>query len=468
MEVESYEIGDSGTKMGALNGGIRAEIDTLAPFESVKEAVTRFGGVGYWKPSQHKLIPETEHDMEEVDIAKLEEQATRLEKDLIVKERETLDVLKELETTKTTVEELKLNLQKEASEVNVTLEMNKDVKNVTSSVKEAEKENHQGGHPNLAGSLSPHPSSAPGLILMELKQAKLNLSRTTNDLADIREELNQTRLKLQVAKDAETKSSADNPLDISRELQRLSSETEQFKKIGEAARSEVSRVILEIEQTRTGIKTTEMRLLAAKKMKEAARAAEAMALAEIKTLSRRENSSGIPVPKAEGVTISFEEYSSLMCKAQNAEEVSNRRVVDAMLQVDEANVSKMEVLKTVEEATEEVKTSKKALEEALNRVEAANKGKLAVEEALRKWRSERGQKRRSVHNSTKFKNSYPSLNRKDSRLLNVNGLNLVSDGSTPALKPTLSIGQILSRKLLLPEDFETEMLAKKGTVKRKV
>ncbi|KAK7285526.1 hypothetical protein RJT34_20300 [Clitoria ternatea] len=30
------------------------------------------------------------------------------------------------------------------------------------------------------------PSSAPGLILMELKQAKLNLNRTTNDIADVR------------------------------------------------------------------------------------------------------------------------------------------------------------------------------------------------------------------------------------------------------------------------------------------
>jgi len=472
----------------------RAEIDTSVPFESVKEAATRFGGMGFWRPHSHKP---SEHEIEAVDMAQVEEQAAQLEKDLMAKERETLDVLKELETTKRVVEELKLKLQKEASEVGAAFNANSDDINVNPSVEEEEKENHV--NPNTNGAFSLCPSTAPGFILMELKQAKFNLTRTTNDLAGIRatvesfnkkieterlslektrkrlssssskissleEELSKTRLKLELAQDSDIKAGDSDTTDLSRELQNLSCEAEQYKKMGEAAKKEVLRAMSEIEQTKTRIKTAEIRLVAAKKMKEAARATEAVALAEIKALSNNEQ-------KPEGVNLSYEEYMSLTSKAREAEEASKRRVTDTMLLVDEANVSRMEILKTVEEAAEEVKTSKKVLEEALNRVEAANRAKLAVEEALRKWRSENGQRRRSVQNSTRFKNtSYPSHRRKDSHLTDVNGLNILNDDEPkPVLRPTLSIGQILSRKLFLTEEFGNGMKPQKGSaIKRKM
>ncbi|KAG4927596.1 hypothetical protein JHK85_054082 [Glycine max] len=108
---------------------------------------------------------------------------------------------------------------------------------------------------NLPGRFYPLPSSTPGLILMKLKQAKLNLTKTTNDLADVRtsvESLNKrlekerislektrrakpNQIKAANRKDAEIKGAPDDPSDITRELQRLSSEAENFKRMGESA-----------------------------------------------------------------------------------------------------------------------------------------------------------------------------------------------------------------------------------------
>ena len=144
--------------------------------------------------------------------------------------------------------------------------------------------------------------------------------------------------------------------------------------------------------------------------------------------------------------ISLEEYSELAAKAQEAEELSRKKIEAATVQVDEANQSESISLKKLEEAQLQVDECKKALQEAHKRVDAANRGKIAVEEALYRCRSATGHKRRSFHDHPKFKHAAPRC--KVSHSLDI------MDVSKGSLKPTLSIGQILSMKLMGPDGYD--------------
>ncbi|KAJ8771095.1 hypothetical protein K2173_023420 [Erythroxylum novogranatense] len=483
-EIGSENFGfvaqQNASNMGTSKVTLKAEIDTSPPFGSVKEAVTRFGGSGPWMPYYYRLGENC--GPERFDIKKVEEQAAELEKDLIVKELETLDVLEELGTTKKIVEELKLQLQKDALKC-VAIPSDRMS---SPAIKEMNNENTR---EQRMGSFSPCPTSSPDLILTELKQAKWNLGKTVNNLGVIQTSVASLNKKMKKEKSflAKTRerltSKFAGVLSLEDELKQarvkpiitdtMQSEykADQLRRMAEVEKREISQTVsANNNQSKANLRNAELRLLAAQKMEEAARAAEAVALAEISALSSYERSSGYILPHPEKLP-PFEERSPLTPNAQKPEVLSKKKAEILKLRKHEASFTKMSILKKLREAAEEVKQSKEALEAALRKVEMANRKQFAAEEALRKWLPNDDQDGQPTYYNTTLNNFHfhqPDHHQRCAPNPMQNPSPVVDDPK-PVLRSTVSMRDVLSRKPVLPrEEYAATRPMEGGTDRQKV
>ncbi|PIN20483.1 hypothetical protein CDL12_06830 [Handroanthus impetiginosus] len=376
----------------------RVVIDTSPPIESVKEAVDRFGGSGPWLPHHLlRLAAAGHHETGVFDVAKIEQEATQLERDLIMKQQQTLNVLKELEATKKFVEGLKVNMMLESPSFFTT--------------RDPKLENHD--DLSLCSVLS------PGLMFVELNQAKLNLNKTSGDLAVIQASVESLNKKMTIDKliqmqNSEGMLSLEQINRMKPEVdEKVNFEAEQFKKMTEASRYEIIKAMTEIERTKNSIKMAEMRLNAAKKMEEAAKAVEAIALTQSKDLLTDENSS-------DEITLSFEEYRALTRKAQQAQDLCKTKFMDT----DEPHGPEEPILEKFEEKV------------AKENIQSRQMNSFDEEGLVRKCENNL--------NKYKFRNSHPCPGNEPY--------------TTKQKSPSgfRSIGDILSRKLMLQDEVVVE------------
>ncbi|KAI4388581.1 hypothetical protein MLD38_000896 [Melastoma candidum] len=240
---------------------------------------------------------------------------------------------------------------------------------------------------NLAASLKEELEK----VKMEHAELKEKEAETESVVGNLHIQLSKSKSELEACLAGESKARGACD-EIVATLQQLSFESETARREAEDMKTKSEELRKEVEATRSVLKEAESNLRMALEEAEAAKAGEASALDQVKSLSVRTTTARASTSESDKITISKEELESLSRKVKESDMLAEMKVAAALAQVEAIKASEFEALKRLEATQKEIKDMKAETEAALKRAEMAEAAKRAVEGELRRWR-EREQKK---------------------------------------------------------------------------
>ncbi|GMI66151.1 plastid movement impaired 2, WEAK CHLOROPLAST MOVEMENT UNDER BLUE LIGHT 2 [Hibiscus trionum] len=384
--VKDYE--DSSSKMMS-NGNyikeLRKEIEAaneehvlveLARIEASKEAADI-------KAQKEKEVAEFAYRMEET-------------------QKKMKDMVEEMDRTK----ELEQRLDVTLSDINLSQDKLKQVRDQTPSSESINKE-LQAAKNELASirEESFRYMSSMDVIRNELKRVTEETEelKKTDEKTDLRvKSLNskllraKSKLEAVTAAEEKTKSIVTN---LSLTLEQLRTEAEASKKEKALVTEDIAKIEEEIRKTESEIDSTEEKLQAAVEELEAVKSAETSALEQLRSLIETTMQSRASASNQNStITISKFEYEYLTGRAVGAEEIADKKVAAAQAWIEALKASEREILMKTETARRDLRETRVEEEHEAYRTERSLSAKKMIEKELRNWQNVEGQNKQSPLN----------------------------------------------------------------------
>ncbi|KAF8776100.1 hypothetical protein HU200_003784 [Digitaria exilis] len=201
---------------------------------------------------------------------------------------------------------------------------------------------------------------------------------------------------------AEEKERRDKAFELPKVLQDAAKEAEESKSVAAKAQEELTKTKEEVEQVKAALSTMQFRLEAVLREVEVVKESEKLTLNASRALEDTKVSTNTEEQvSSQMITLDLDDYTSLIQKAHQAEELVRERSASAIAQIEAAKESESHTLSALNEMYKALEERKQALLAATEQANRATEGKLAMEQELRKWREEHGRRRKAGEQASK-------------------------------------------------------------------